>query len=374
MTHRVVAHTGRMTRRRRPLSALLLAGVGVLGVALPALGADVMSATARTSAEAWFRSTPSCSMPTGCLAQERALAPQYAPDTLHVGVHFGSEEARTHLRLDLAALPAGTSATDGVLRLPVAAGPDDGTRAPETAKIRACFLVDHVDEVNGSFDEPPAPDCEAASVPAVFAPATEAGPAIFTVDLGGLLTLWRSSPQPGVLALLPAEGAAPADRWHVAFSQRDRVGDDVEPITAALALVTQSSEVPPAPPPAVAAPALGGVAEALGGVAEAPGGVAEAPGFVPPAAMTFAAPALPVPAGQDPSLAAPLVTAAQPVAPAAAVTPVAQPLSAPFRYPGVFLLPLLFVGAASWIARALTRDLAVAPLPVSAPTRGTNRS
>lgn len=54
--------------------------------------------------------------------------------------------------------------------------------------------------------------------------------------------------------------------------------------------------------------------------------------------------------------------------------PVSQPLSAPFRYPGVFLLPLVLVGAATWIARALTRDLAMAPVPGAAPAGGTTRS
>ncbi len=330
-----------VSNKPRMLLGLLVAGAAVLGFGPPALAASG-STTVGTASEAWFRSTPSCALPTGCLSQEQATAPRYAPDTLHVGVNLGTEEARTHLRLDLAALPAGTKATGGMLRLPVATGPEDGTRSPETARIQACLLIDPVDEVDGSFDKPPAPDCAAASVPAVFVPPSGTAAAVFNVDLNPLASIWQSSPASGALALLPADGSSPTERWHVAFSQRDRTGEGVEPISAALSFVAQTVDTAEAAAPALPVPDSAGAGDV--------------PGLPPVSVEALSAPPPEQPPPADPSLAAPLMTAAQP-APPAAVLPVAQLLSSEFRYPGVFLLPLLFVVAASWVGRALTRDL-----------------
>jgi hypothetical protein len=65
-----------------------------------------------------------------------------------------------------------------------------------------------------------------------------------------------------------------------------------------------------------------------------------------------------------------------PVAPAPVVQPAVVPQAAPvapqqitpqafigngrFAYPGVFLLPIILVAAAGWLARAMTRDLVTA--------------
>jgi hypothetical protein len=270
---------------------------------------------------------------------DRAAAPTYPPDTLHVGVRLGTEEARTHLRLDLEKVAAASAPTGGLLRLPVADG-QDGTRAPEAAELRACLLPHPVDDVDGSFDRPPAPDCAAASTPAVFVPREGGTPPVFTVDLAPFLAAWPSSPSPGALALLPAEGASPSDTWHVAFSQRDRTGDRAEAISATLTLAEDATapSVEPQPP----------------GPAEQTEALVFSPGIATPEDFEIGAPALPQPA---PAFDVPLVPAPGLAAPPGVAAPVAQVAVAGFRYPGVFLLPLLFLAGAAWTGRALTRDL-----------------
>lgn len=325
----------------RLLLATGLTAGAVVGPAATVLAAATGTLVAQPSAEAWYRTTPACALPpTGCADLSAAPSP-YAPDTLHVGVNAGAEEARTYLQLDLAALPAGTRPTAGTLLLPVAAGAQDGTRAPETAKLRACAVTEAVADVDGSFTAPPAVDCGAASVPARFVPAAGADPAAFTVDLAPLAATWSSGAVPGAVALLPAEETAPPDSWHVAFSDRTRTGAGVVPISASLAFVSSAFDTTSAAPPVVPAPAF-----------EAP--VQQPPAFEAP--TSFAAPAA-VAAPLLPEAAAPPAPA--PVAaPAQQVVPVAQSfVQGGFRYPGVFLLPLVLAVAAGWLGRALTRDL-----------------
>ena len=338
-----------MRQAPRVLLGVCLTAGAVLGPALPALAAGSGIATVKPAAEAWYRTAPPCGLPTGC-APLSAAPSQYPPDTLHVGVNAGTEEARTYLQLDLAQLPAGTKPSGGTLLLPVA-GSDDGTRAPQTAKLRACAVKDEVkDEVQGSFAAPPAADCETASVEAVFVAAAGENPAAFTVDLATLTAAWESGAQPGALALLPAEGTAPPDSWHVAFSDRTRTGEDVVPITAALAFVSASFDTSSQPAPTVAPPPFEPApAPALGSSSGSTDFGGE---------TTFAAPVL---TGSAPLLPAPAAQAAP--APAAApaqqqVVPVAQSfVQGGFRYPAVFLLPLLLAVGAGWLGRALTRDL-----------------
>lgn len=332
----------------RPVSRALLAlslGCGAaLGPATVALAAGSGSVTTAPEAEAWYRAAQTCTLPVGCAPTPPS---QYSPDTLHVGVLAGQEEARTFLQLDLTALPAGTKPAGGQLRLPVATGSQDGTRAPETARLRACLVTEPVEEADGEVGAGPAADCDAASAEAVFVPAAEQTPAAFTVDLAALAESWTTSSAPGALALLPAEGAAPTESWHVTFSDQDREGDGVALITAAVSFVGVAVDVQDAPPPPVSAPVDGG--------------------FVAPpsfdAGTSFAAPA---PVFEAPTELGRIASAPQPAAagpapqaaPVQEVVPVASFVDAGFRYPGVFLLPLLFAVAAGWLGRALTRDLA----------------
>ena len=352
--------TGTVVQRRpvgdnRPMRAaprlllgLALTAGAVLGPALPALAAANGIATVKPTAEGWYRTAPVCGIPTGCGALSAAPS-QYPPDTLHVGVNSGTEEARTYLQLDLAKLPAGTKPSGGTLLLPLA-GSRDGTRAPETAKLRACAVTDEVTDVHGSFAAPPKVDCESASAPAVFVAAQGEDPAAFTVDLAALTAAWEAGAQPGALALLPAEGTAPPQSWHTAFSDRTRTGAGVVPISAALSFVSASvdtsSQAAPAvaPPPFEPAPAPA-FASGSGSVDVGP-------------ETAFAAPEL---SAQTPLLPAPVAQAAPAPVPAPVpqqVVPVAQSfVQGGFRYPAVFLLPLLLAIGVGWLGRALTRDL-----------------
>lgn len=318
----------------RALLALTLAGGAALGPAVAALAAGSGTATTGPSAEAWYRFSPLCATPLGCPSQ----ASPYAADTLHVGVNLGAEEDRTVLQMDLSSLPAGTKPAGGQLRLPIATGAQDGSRTPETAKIRACPLYDEVEDVDGSFDDVPEPDCKAASVDAVYEPAAGEAPAAFTVDLAALAVIWQESVAPGALALLPAEAPAPTDAWHVAFSRRDREGEGVARITAAITYVGGAVDVEEEPVPAV----------------EAPLDSAYVP---PPALSTVESPPLSVGPIDVPVTAPEPAPAPAPQAAPAQVVPVAAVVDASFRYPGVFLLPLLLAVVVGWLGRAMTRDL-----------------
>lgn len=331
-----------MRTASRLLLAVCLTGGVVVGPALPALAAPSGgTVTVKPGAEAWYRSTPSCALPTGCVDATGAPSP-YPAGTLHVGVAGGPEEARTYLQLDLGALPSGTKPNGGTLLLPVAPA-TDGSRTPEAAALRACAVSGPVEEADGSFAAPPEVDCERVSVPAEFVPATGENPAAFTVDLADLATAWQDS-TPGALVLLPSADTAPPANWHVAFSRKDRTGEGVSPITAAIAFVGAAVDTGTAPAPVVEPPPFA-----------APPAFESTPSFdsgasfaSPP--LTVEAPLLPRPAAQ---------TAPAPAtAPVQQVVPVASVVSTGFRYPAVFLLPLLVAIALGWLGRALTRDLA----------------
>ena len=332
-----------MRTTSRLLAGVGLTAVAVLGPALPAVAAPASSTTVvKPVAEAWYRSTPACALPTGCADAGGAPSP-YPADTLHVGVVGGLEEARTYLQLDLGALPSGTQITGGTLLLPVAAVGGEGNRSPQTATMQACAVTAAVEDADGSFATPPGVDCKAASVPAKLVPAAGSTPAAFTVELGAFISAWASA-TPGAVALLPAEDTAPSASWHVAFSDRTRTGEGVVPISASIGFTSASVDtgdtdtfVPP--PPVEPAP-----------VAEAPpacdgGSFAASP-------LSAEVPLAPAPAPQ--SQAAPVAATAPIVQ---QVTPVAASLPTGFRYPAVFLLPLLVAVAAAWLGRALTRDL-----------------
>jgi len=329
----------------RVVVGLCLTAGAVVGPALPALAAGSGTATVKPSAEAWYRLAPACGLPSGCAGPTSAPS-MYSSDTLHVGVNAGQEEARTYLQLDLGALPAGTKPSGGTLLLPVASGVNDGTRTPETAKLRACAVKAEVKDADGAFTAPPEVDCKIASAPVSFVAAAGDKPAAFTVELSSLTDAWQRGVRPGALALVPAADPAASDSWHVAFSDRTRTGEGVVPISAALVFVsasvdTSSDQAPVVEPPPFESP---------------PDPAYDSGSFSGDAgtSTSFAAPAI---SNQAPLLPAPVAQAAPPpvAAPQQQVVPVAQ--SEGFRYPAVFLLPLLLAGATGWLGRALTRDL-----------------
>lgn len=335
----------------RVLLGLCLTAGAVLGPAVPALAAASGTTVVKPTAEGWYRATPACALPSGCADLTGTPSP-YPKDTLHVGVNAGTEEARTYLQLDLTTLPAGTKPAGGNLLLPVAAA-DDGSRGSETAKLRACAVTGEVEDVDGSFAPPPEIDCESASVPATFVPAEGENPAAFTVDLAPLTAAWGSSSQPGALVLLPAAEVAPPASWHVAFSDRTRTGEDVVPITAALAFVSATLDTDSEPAPVVAPPPFE--------PAPPPALDSSSGGLDFSTGTSFAA----TPLSAEVPLPAPVAQAAPAPQSAPAqqqVVPVASFVSSGFRYPAVFLLPLVLAVAAGWLGRALTRDL-VSPQP-----------
>jgi hypothetical protein len=330
----------------RVLLGLGLTAGTVLAPAAPALAAGSGMTVLKPSAEAWYRTTPACLLPTGCAAAGETPSP-YSPDTLHVGVTAGLEEARTYLQLDLAALPTATKPTGGTLLLPIAGGARDGTRAAATAQLQACAVSAPVQDADGSFAAPPEADCDAASVPATFVAATKDDPAAFTVDLSALTSAWETA-TPGAIALLPAADTAPPESWHVAFSDRTRTGEGVVPISASVAyasavLGTAETEVFVAPPPFEPAPAF-----------EAPAPAFDSGSFAAPP-LSADVPLVPAPEPQAQPAPAPVAAPQQ-----QSVVPVALTVPGGFRYPGVFLLPIVLAIAIAWLGRALTRDLATA--------------
>ena len=333
-------HNRDMKPVHRVLAGLCLTSAMVVVPAAAAAAAGSGTAVVKPSAEAWYRTTPACTLPIGCVDATGAPSP-YPAQTLHVGVNAGQEEARTYLQLDLAGLPSGTKPSGGTLLLPVAGGGDSGTRSPETATIQACAVSAAVEDADGSFATPPEADCDAASVPATYVAAEGENPAALTVALADLVTAWDGGSAPGAVALLPSADTAPPATWHVAFSGRERQGEGVVPISARLSYVSASVDTAEEPAPVVPPPPFEPVTEA-------PQSFDTGTSFAAPP-LTVDTPVEPQPAPQPAPVAA---------APEQQVVPVASVVDTTFRYPAVFLLPLAVAVLAGWLGRALTRDLA----------------
>ena len=320
------------------------AAAAILSPAVPAQAFGTGTATVQSTTEGWYRTTPICDLPAGCPAPPPS---PYAPDTLHIGVNLGREEARTVLQLDLAALPAGTKPVGGQLLLPVTDGTQDGTRLPEEAALRACAVTQPVTDADGAFEAGPTVDCDAASADAKFVAATEDTPAAFTVDLTALTRAWTVSPVPGALALVPAPDLDATANWHVALSQRDRTGDAVVPVTATIRYLSAAVDTTgePATPPQPTAPAE-------------PGSAGSEDRNAPPVRVGNPTPGPAAPPAPD--------VAPDPAPPPAVAPPQAIPtptaMVTGYDYPAVFTLPLLFAAAAGWLSRAFTRDLAAVPV------------
>lgn len=338
---------------RRVSRSVLMTGVVVAGLtgALGAAFAEDPAASTPPSVEAWYRTSASCATPLGC----PSLPMTYPADTFHVGVTLGAEDSRSYLQLDLSALPAGATPTGGQLLLPLGTS-QDGTANAQAARLRACLAPQAVQPAEGTATTTPPPaDCSAASVDATYSAATGTAPAGFAVDLGPLLAAWRSSVAPGALALLPADGLQPSDTWQLSFNDQARAGDGIAKpsatVTYASAPVAGGSSSPPS--------GTAGQDSRQGSIPTTSElGTSLPVGTLPGTAPAFPAPSVATAAGgaaQRPAVAAPQGPVALP--------PVARTAFVPgsFRYPAVFLLPLLFGAAAGWAGRALTRDLQPQP-------------
>lgn len=331
------------TVRRALAAGFVLALVGPAGVAVADAGSG--TATVKPAAEAWYRTTPTCTLPTSCVDLSTAPSP-FPAGTLHVAVIGDQEMARTYLRLDLSALPYGTKPVGGTLHLPVASEAD-GSILADMATLQACAVTGSVSDVDGAFTPPPTADCAKASTPATYAAAAGTAPATFTVNLSALAAAWEAGASPGAIALLPAPptlvppavppavpAATPPATWLVAFSGRQRTGDGVVPISASVTYASAAVDddfdfgLPEEEVPVDTAPATND----LGGSAPPP----------------FVGGSLPE--------AGPAPVTATPQSPA--TTPVASVVSRGFQYPAVFLFPLVLAIGAGYLGRALTRDLA----------------
>ena len=355
-----------MRTLRLATAALLAIGTLTLGAG-PAFAVGTASIKATATAEAWYRSTPACMLPTGCADATGAPSP-YSPDTLHVSVVAGVEETRTYLQLDLSALPPGTAPTGGTLRLPILTGPQDGTRLPDTATLQACAVSAPVEDADGSFATPPPADCDAAAAPAVFAAADGDDPPVLTVDLTPLVSAWGNGSTPGAVALVPSAETAPPASWHTAFADRNLAADGPQRIRATLLTASSVVAVPPLPTqPDTAFPDSGSGSDST---FDSGGGFVATPDS---GAGFDAAPLVPA---DEPLAAAPEGSAVD----APAVAPSEQAAARPaavsqatllgpsvFRYPVVFLLPLLFALGVAWAGRALTRDLTLGTRGAQAP-------
>jgi hypothetical protein len=336
------------------MTGRLLMRVAVCCVSLPLVAAFASSAAAAAPdaagsgsatvgvlSDAWYAASSACTAsPTGCLpAAPPATA--YPAKTLHVGAVAGQEESRTYLTLNLTSLPAGTSLTGGSLRVPVASE-QDGSLAPDTATLQACAVTGSFkDDVDGSTAAPPAVDCKRATAPAKYVAAAGTAPAVFTVDLSAFATAWTAGATTQGIVLLPASDTAPGSTWHVSMSAHDRQVAAPQHISAVVSYASAAGDLADTDTfgDAVTTPADAGTGSA-----------------------SFAAPPLaPVATNQVTTSVGAAVPVVAPQAPPVAPTQQFQPQAAitvgGFRYPGVFLLPILLAVACGWLARALTRDL-----------------
>jgi hypothetical protein len=327
------------------VAGLALPMVGLLaapaGASVPRADAGSGTATVKLAVDAWYAAGAACtSSPAGCLPAG-APAPPYPAKTLHAGVLAGQEESRTYLSLDLLSLPPGTALTGGTLQLPIA-GPDDGTRAAESATLQACLVTATVkDDVEGTTEAPPSVDCKKATSPAKYVAAAGSAPEMLTVDLAPFAAAWSSGSLQQGIALLPAADTSPASAWHVAMSAHDRSGSTVPAPTAQVAYASSAASGDDFDDVSLDAPVADSTGSSSVSFAAAP--LAPQPAELAPAA----APAV------EPNVA----PQAAPVAPAQPqITPQAF-VGGGFAYPGVFLVPILLAAAGGWLAHALTRDL-----------------
>lgn len=341
------------TRYTRWVFAL---GVMAIWIAASPAAATLEEQQVGTLVEAWYQVVPpggdDCALPLGCdLPAPPSLYPE---DTLHVAATVGQESARTYFSLDLASLPFGSEVTGGTVRLPVA-GPEAGTHNARAARVEICLVTEPlVPAEGGDAAESPGFDCS-VSVIALPAPedvATDVGdpPSALTFSLEPFAARWAEGVPDNGLVLLPASDLESEQTWRLAFNGRDREAEDAEPITATVTFVApefnapeESFELPPPPPPppppnndfqsgppSQPAPSSGGLASDFNAPMGGDGDGPLQPEIAPPDAGPEVAP---------------------PQAQAAAV------VAGGYRYPAVWLLPLVLLGLSVPLGRSLSLEM-----------------
>lgn len=326
------------------LAALAVSFVGALLVAPTIASAQSASVTVGDAAEAWYQTglLGSCSSPVGC--PPVSTTGSYPANTLHVGVTAGQTTAVTYVQPDLSDLPAGDTATGGIMTLPLATVANNGNENPSSAAIEACLATGpFTDGTDGSGHTPPSTDCSVHSTVAVCATA-------FTLNLGPFITAWSSGRRPFGIALLPdPAGVGPTSSWQVSFNGRRLSGAS----HISSALTVSAPEAPASAPAAPSQPGPGTI-------------VPPQPSASSAAAASGAASGVPVAAApSQPAIAEPPVTA--PASAPGASSPIASAGSGiariatsrggrGFQYPEVMLLPLAFAAGLVFVARVLTSD------------------
>ncbi|MCU1595258.1 MAG: hypothetical protein JWO12_2650 [Frankiales bacterium] len=336
-----------MNRRvLQAVTATFVAGATAFGFAPLAYGSSDITITPST--EAWYQPNPTCLTPAGCVTTGSlpAAPPAGVPSppaanpfptgTLHVGVSAGTETARTYLRMPFEQLD-GKSVTAANLEVPLDVAPQDGSTAPDTAKVAICETSSsNIAASEGTIDTPPPSDCQ-VSVPMTYVatpqPHLQANLGPMATDLPGIT---------GLVLLPDASKITRSDTWRVVFSAHTRT-DAAKTAPAKLTVTYEDGSsntsdlgsdpfTAPVDTPAVAQPGTGIVSDPGTGFAAVPQVQAPATTAVPPAVST-----------PD--------------------TGVQQPVSQPqlvtvgYAYPAVWLLPLGFLILIPLTVRALTKDL-----------------
>jgi hypothetical protein len=325
-----MANQPRVTRLRR---ATLLALGAIFGVswlvaaaaasAVPRIDPAMVgpkTVTVGDTTEAWYASLPLpvdlCATPLGCLSLPVPLPSIYPADTLHVGVTLGAETARSYLKPDLKAVPAGSKIVEATMTLPVATAATDGSLQPESADLIACVATQPFkDGVAGSLTSVPKVDCHGAPKLAYDAAHSE-----FTVDVTKVIAGWATGGTDNGIAILPdVSHASPLDLWHVALDGHKRPG--TRHIKTEVTFTVTPADQPGA-----------GVATST-----------------------------PEPAPTDvvPPVTLPDVGVAPPVEPGPVVAPTtAQPVAfvKHFQYPMAFLFPIALLALGIFLVRLFTRD------------------
>lgn len=234
--------TGRTQARLAGLARATLAAALAVGMwaGTPEARAESGEEELRTSAEAWYTTTPvpvpspgneACVLAGVCVEDGTVPSPSPYPEhTLHVSIDAGHETARTYVAFDLSSLPEDAVPTGGTVQFPVAEA-EAGSVAAEEAQLVACLVRTRIEPVAGAVEEPPATECETAAPLTVSA---EGEALVATADLGAFAEAWEGNTTVA-LAVLPAPAAAEEHAsWHIAFHGRERQAEGASPITAVL--------------------------------------------------------------------------------------------------------------------------------------------
>lgn len=204
-------------------------GLGCLGTAsaVPIVGGHVALGARPVAAnrvgdvaEAWYATPPGslCLPFVGCLPLPLPvpLPSTFPAGTLHVGETLGAESSRAYVVPALpvlAQLPA-----SGLLVLPVDSSPLAGALDIGSARIKACLTTGRVPATASArgvtAGPPPTVNCKVVTPARYDQPYDE-----FRVDLAPFLAKWRhGAPMRGVALLPGTSGGSPLANWHVAFA------------------------------------------------------------------------------------------------------------------------------------------------------------